>query len=92
MFWIIGADPSIPGGNNSNFYAGDFFPTSGEAVFSPDKAAPLAPTGQLIVNFQSPTAGVGANFLDVEAAISSIEVVDGLDGTGNSLGIASLRR
>lgn len=82
-------DPSVPGGNNENFFAGDFFPTSGLAVFSPDNypsPGSPSPDGLLIVDFEEPTNGVGAYFLDAEEFPSFIEAFDGPSGTGNSLG------
>jgi hypothetical protein len=82
-------DSSIPGGNNVNFFAADFFPTSGIAVFSPDLIG--APVGELIVDFDTPTAGVGVYFLDVEGAVSSIEAFDGPGGSGVSLGEVTLQ-
>lgn len=82
-------DPSISGGNNENFFAGDFFPTSGLAVFSPDNnpsAYSPSPNGILIVDFDSSMDGVGVFFLDAEEFPSFIEAFDGPNGTGNSLG------
>ncbi len=82
-------DVTIPGGNNASFFANDFFPTSGVAVFSPDKdpsPGSPCPDGTLIVDFISPTTGVGAFFLDPEGFPSFIEAFDGPGGTGTSLG------
>lgn len=79
-------DASVPGGNNFNFFAGDFFPVSGVAVFSPDNIPVSSPTGQLIVDFPIPVYGVGGYFLDAEAFPSGIEAFDAPGGTGNSLG------
>ena len=82
-------DPSVPGGNNENFFAGDFFPTSGLAVFSPDNNPnpdSPSPGGILIVDFDYLMDGVGVFFLDAEEFPSFIEVFDGPGGTGNSLG------
>ncbi len=82
-------DPTVSGGNNENFFAGDFFPTSGLAVFSPDNypsPGSPSPEGKLIVDFDEPTNGVGAYFLDAEEYPSYIEAFDGPSGTGNSLG------
>ena len=82
-------DPSISGGNNENFFASDFFPTSGLAVFSPDNypsADSPSPDGILIVDFDSYMDGVGVYFLDAEEFPSFIEAFDGPNGTGNSLG------
>jgi len=84
-------DPSIPGGNNANFFAYDFFPTSGVAVLALDLHPALAPNGTLIVDFDNTTTGVGAYLLDVENAESSIEAFDAVGGTGNSLGRLELR-
>jgi hypothetical protein len=87
-------DSSIAGGNNVNFFAADFFPTSGIAVFSPDKdpsPGSPSPDGTLIVDFDNPTTGVGAYFLDVEGFPSSIEAFDGAGGTGASLGKVTLQ-
>lgn len=87
-------DVTMPGGNNVNFFAGDFFPTSGVAVFSPDAyPSPGSPNpdGALIVDFDEPRMGVGAFFLDVEGEVSSIEAFDGPGGTGNSLAIVLLQ-
>ena len=87
-------DPSIPGGNNKNFFAADFFPTSGLAVFAPDlypsEGSP-SPDGALIVDFDALTGGVGAYFLDVEISVSSVEAFDEAGGTGNSLGKVTLQ-
>jgi len=82
-------DDTIPGGNNANFFAADFFPVSEEAVFSPDNyPSPNSPSpdGTLIVDFDYPTSGVGAYFLDAEGFPSYIEAFDGPGGTGDSLG------
>lgn len=82
-------DPSISDNNNENFFAGDFFPTSGLALFSPDNYPSPdspSPTGVLIVDFDEPTSGVGAYFLDAEEFPSFIEAFDGPQGTGKSLG------
>ncbi len=82
-------DVTIPGGNNASFFANDFFPTSGVAVFSPDKdpsPGSPCPDGTLIVDFILPTTGVGAFFLDPEGFPSFIEAFDGPGGTGTSLG------
>src|SRR5680860_36977 len=83
-------DPSVSGGNNENFFAGDFFPTSGLAVFSPDNYpssdSPSPPNGILIVDFDYTMDGVGVFFLDAEEFPSFIEAFDGPSGTGNSLG------
>lgn len=86
-------DSSVGGDNCDTFYAADFVPTSGVAVFSPDDPANgcETPSGSLIVDFASPTTGVGVYFLDVEAAVSSIEVFDGPGGTGSSLGMVTLQ-
>lgn len=81
-------DPSIPGGNDYSFFAGDFYPTSGISVLATDLAG--TPNGQLIVDFAVPTTGVGAYFLDVESGTSSIELFDGPGGTGTSLGTGTL--
>ncbi|MGD8383662.1 MAG: hypothetical protein PVJ11_16085, partial [Syntrophobacterales bacterium] len=86
-------DSDVPGDNCDTFYAADFVPVSPVAVFSPDD--PLddceSPIGTLIVDFDTPTPGVGVYFLDVESAVSSIEAFDGPGGTGNSLGILTLQ-
>ena len=82
-------DPSVPGGNNENFFAGDFFPTSGLAVFSPDNypsSDSPSPNGILIVDFDFNKEGVGVFFLDAEEFPSFIEAFDAPGGTGNSLG------
>lgn len=79
-------DPSIPGGNNANFFAADFIPVSGAAVLSPENVPVGSPDGALIVNFTTPTNAVGGWFLDAESFPSSIEAFDGPDGTGASLG------
>ena len=83
-------DSTIPGGNLVDFFAADFFPTSGDAVFSPD-AYSDPPEGTLIVDFDVPRTGVGVFFLDVESAISSIEAFDGPGGTGNSIAKVTLQ-
>jgi hypothetical protein len=75
--------------NNLNFFALDFFPTSGVACFSPDNypsSGSPSPDGTLIVDFALPTNGVGAYFLDPEGFESYIEAFDGVGGSGNSLG------
>ncbi len=80
-----------PTNNRLNFFAADFFPTSGVACFSPDlNLTSGSPVGNLIVDFDSPTTGVGAFFLDVEGGGASIEAFDGPGGTGNSLGKLTL--
>ncbi len=80
-----------PTNNRLNFFAADFFPTSGVACFSPDlNLISGSPVGNLIVDFDSPTTGVGAFFLDVEGGGASIEAFDGPGGTGNSLGKLTL--
>jgi hypothetical protein len=81
-------DSTIPGGNNANFFAADFFPTSGVACFSPDTypSPSPSPDGALVVDFDLRTNGVGAYFLDPEFFASYIEAFDGPHGTGNSLG------
>jgi len=86
-------DSDVAGDNCDTFYAADFFPVSGVAVFSPDDPFDdcETPNGSLIVDFASPTTGVGVYFLDVEGAVSSIEAFDGLGGTGNSLGMVTLQ-
>jgi len=86
-------DSGVVGDNCDTFYAADFVPVSPVAVFSPDDPANgcETPNGSLIVDFASPTTGVGVYLLDVEGAVSSIEAFDGPGGTGNSLGIASLQ-
>lgn len=82
-------DASISGGNNANFFAGDMVPTSGSAVLVALRVNDN-PGGNVIVDFDEPTNGVGATFLDIEASISSIEVFDGTGATGKSLGFVSL--
>jgi hypothetical protein len=87
-------DSTISDDNNVNFFAYDFYPTSGVAVFSPDlypSPGSLAPNGSLFVDFDFPTSSVGAIFLDVEGALSSIEAFDSPGGTGNSLGKMTLQ-
>jgi hypothetical protein len=85
-------DPSLTRINNANFFADDFFPTSGDAVLSPDLFKPQsAPHGTLVVDFGFHTGAVGAYFLDVESGISSIEAFDGQGGTGKSLAKATLQ-
>ena len=85
-------EPTMPADNDVSFFARDFFPTSGEAVFSPDLYNGVAaPHGTLIVDFGFPTGAVGAYFLDVERGISSIEAFDGQGGTGKSLAKVTLQ-
>lgn len=78
--------------NNANFFADDFFPTSGEAVLSPDLYKPgSSPHGTFVVDFSFQTGAVGTHFLDVESGISSIEAFDGQGGTGKSLAKVTLQ-
>ena len=80
-------DDTVGRGNDDHFFAHSFVPTSGVACFSPKLRG--TPVGQLKVDFDMPTVGVGAFFLDVEgieSSASSIETFDGPGGTGNSLG------
>lgn len=83
-------DASIPGDDNAKFYPNDFIPTSGTAVLALVRPGD-DPEGTIVIDFISPTTGVGAYFLDVEAGVSSIEVFDGLDGTWNSVGKIDLQ-
>ncbi len=83
-------DASITGDDNAKFYPNDFIPTSGSAVLALVRPGD-DPEGTIVIDFISPTTGVGAYFLDVEAGISSIEVFDGSGGTGNSLGKIALQ-
>ncbi len=90
---FVGIPDATVGGDNCNtFYAADFIPTSGDAVFSPDDPVICAgsPVGKLIVDFDDPTTAVGVYFLDVEGGGAYIEAFDDALGTGNSLGIVNL--
>lgn len=81
-------DLTIDGRNNVNFFAHDFHPTSGVAVYAPMLVPPpgISPHGILVVNFATPTKGVGAYFLDVDTSISSLQVYDDFSGEGALLG------
>jgi len=87
-------DSSISMDNNVSFFGRDFVATSGVAVFSPDLyqyPGNPAPSGVLVIDFETPTTSVGAYFLDVEGAVSSIEAFDGPGGSGHSLGRVTLQ-
>lgn len=69
------------------YYDVDFFPTSGENVFSPDSSG--SPQGILTITFAEPTYAIGAWFLDVEGdyANSGIAIEDtGLNAFGGNQG------
>jgi hypothetical protein len=83
--WAGIPDASL-GGNSVSFFAADFIPVSGEAVFSPDHDnSPGSPTGTVRVNFSDPVSAVALYFLDAEGAESSITAFDDVD---NELGTA----
>jgi len=49
---------------STSYFGTDFFPVSGENVFSPDSAG--SPEGILMISFGTPVYALGAQFLDVE--------------------------
>lgn len=82
--WVGIPDSGLGTDNCVNFFANDFVPVSGEAVFSPGNCEyPGSPIGTVIVDFDVPVSALGLSFLDAEGAASSVTAYD---GDGNMLG------
>jgi hypothetical protein len=77
-------DATISLDNLINFFAFNFYPTSGVACFSPENYPVGAPDGVLRVDFDDPVGGVGAYILDADIRTSAY--VEAFDEGGSSLG------
>ena len=81
-------DPSLD--SDDSFFAPHLSPVSGEAFLSPRLNG--IPHGRLVIDFENPVLGVGAQFLDVDGPGTSIEVFDGPGGTGTARGSLDLQQ
>lgn len=82
--WVGIPDLGLGTDNCVNFFANDFEPVSGDAVFSPGNCEYLgSPIGTVIVDFDAPVSALGLSFLDAEGFASSVTAYDSAGGTGN---------